>query len=453
MKKIISILTVSLGLIAQAEGEYNLEAAVQNSIQDVVVRQLWPWSTDVVATFHVAGLAWSNAVNVALSASVGGTPVEIPAAAVRDSLAYFPNGEYTLRIDPTQIPALVEKKSVTDFRVALTPSSASEEKIYMIVDLVNAGTVQYLTRGDILSGEFGTFETNLTWITGSTVADARDSLIWTGVTNDIAYATTKMVFRKIPAGTFMMSTNEFAHQVTLSKDYWMGVFEVTQKQYELIYGSLPAINSEFTEARKGDVRSMIDVNQSSIRGNFNYHQSSTESSFLGKLKAHVGSDLLFDLPTEAQWEYACRAGTTTDFNNGQNAASAEEFVSYGIGRVTTNINDGRGGYTDATRVGSYLANAWGLYDMHGNVSEWCLGWYADFTENMEPVTDPTGPETGEYGILRGGSFLSTVAYNKSTSSYRSSETMCSRAPAESLGTWGMRSVGFRVSIQPPAVAE
>ena len=119
----------------------------------------------------------------------------------------------------------------------------------------------------------------------------------------------------------------------------------------------------------------------------------------------TGNGLTFDLPTEAQWEFACRAGTTTAWNNGTDITDTTTDLELNtLGRYKNNQTDGKGGYSQHTTVGSYLPNAWGLYDMHGNVSEWCLDWYvADITSY---TTDPTGPDTGTYRLLRGGSWYS-----------------------------------------------
>jgi len=116
----------------------------------------------------------------------------------------------------------------------------------------------------------------------------------------------------------------------------------------------------------------------------------------------------FSLPTEAQWEYACRAGTTTAFHFGDvlngDKANHDGKYPYGTEKKGNNLEK-------TTVAGSYPANAWGLYDMHGNVAEWCLDWYDDYPGGS--VTDPTGPSSGEVRVYRGGCWSSYGYYCRS----------------------------------------
>lgn len=224
------------------------------------------------------------------------------------------------------------------------------------------------------------------------------------------YKTTKMVLSNINAGKFTMGSpenelgrqkNETQHEVTLTKDFYIGVFETTQKQYELITGSNPSNH-------KGDARPVECVSYNMIRGSekgsgWPADSNVDETSFLGILRAKTG--LNFDLPTEAQWEYACRAGTTTALNSGKDLSDAEQCGEMAeVGRYYYNRSDEKGGCSQHTTVSSYLPNAWGLYDMHGNVCEWCLDWCEDF--NGDPATDPKGDTEGVSRVLRGGSWTS-----------------------------------------------
>ena len=209
------------------------------------------------------------------------------------------------------------------------------------------------------------------------------------------YKTTKLVLRRIEPGKFMMRDN---YEVTLTKPFYCGVFEVTQKQYELVTGGNP---SQF----KGEMRPVERVSWNAIRGNsatYNWPSSANvdPSTFIGKIQARTS--LNFDLPTEAQWEYACRAGTTSKFNNGSDSESDMK----NLGRFVLNQKDGKGGYSGThTVVGSYSPNAWGLYDMHGNVWEWCLDQCGQRNQVFflsSRVTDPVGPSSGGHRVIRGG---------------------------------------------------
>ena len=221
--------------------------------------------------------------------------------------------------------------------------------------------------------------------------------------------TTELWLKLILPGTFTMGsptgelgrfTSETQHAVTLTKPFYMGVFQVTQKQYTLVMGSNPSY-------RKGDTRPVECVSYNDIRGtllgaNWPAHALVDATSFLGKIRARTA--LNFDLPTEAQWEYACRAGTTTALNNGRDLSSTSQDAAMDeVGRYGYNRNDGKGGYSSGhTKVGSYVPNAWGLYDMHGNVWEWCLDWYGSYATGA--VTDPVGSASGSYRVLRGGDY-------------------------------------------------
>ena len=138
-----------------------------------------------------------------------------------------------------------------------------------------------------------------------------------------------------------------------------------------------------------------------------------EDSFMGKLRAKTGE--AFDLPTEAQWEYACRATTGTALNNRHNLTNEITDGNLNkLGRYEYNKKDGKGGYTDAhTVVGSYLPNDWGLYDMHGNVSEWCAD-RLSFSSFPNPQTDPVGPNNNtRERISRGGSWDTSAQHCRS----------------------------------------
>ena len=229
------------------------------------------------------------------------------------------------------------------------------------------------------------------------------------------YKTTKLVLKLVCPGTFMMGSpedelghnhnyygdnnQEDLHKVTLTQPFYMGVFELTQQQYSLVMGSNPS-------SYKGDSRPVECVSYNAIRGStlgaaWPNHRQVDASSFMGKLRSRTG--LTFDLPTEAQWEYTCRAGTSTALNNNKNLTGLDVCPNMAeVGRYYGNLNDGKGGYGQHTIVGKYKPNAWGFYDMHGNVSEWCLDWWVKALDST--MTDPKGGMSGSYRVVRGGSW-------------------------------------------------
>jgi sulfatase modifying factor 1 len=224
-----------------------------------------------------------------------------------------------------------------------------------------------------------------------------------------------MKFAWIPAGTFMMgsptkekgrSKYETQHMVTLTKGFYLAIHPVTQAAWQEVMGNNP---SYF----QGSDLPVEEVTWDDCR------------KFLRKLSKRDGHG--YRLPTEAEWEFACRAGTTTPFFFGKTISTDQ---------VNYNPNDpsGRakkGAYRDETTpVGGFPPNAWGLYDMHGNVWEWCNDWYGPYPK--EEAADPQGPANGGYRVLRGGSFFS---YAKSARS----------ALRDWFGPYRDNHVGFRAA--------
>jgi formylglycine-generating enzyme required for sulfatase activity len=178
------------------------------------------------------------------------------------------------------------------------------------------------------------------------------------------------------------------HEVTLTKPYFMGKYEVTQEQWFEIMGENPSEN-------KGRKLPVTDVSWEDCQ------------EFIKKLNENTKGG--YRLPTEAEWEYACRAETTTAYSFGDEITPKD-----------ANYRDSTIGKPVA--VGSYKSNAFGLYDMHGNVWEWCEDWHAKYPAGA--VTDPKGPATGISRVLRGGSFY--VNESNARSSYRNDYTPTDR---------------------------
>ena len=181
----------------------------------------------------------------------------------------------------------------------------------------------------------------------------------------------------------IMNNQGKQHEVTLTKPFCMGKHEVTQEQWEAVMGKNPS-------STKGAKLPVTNVSWEDCQ------------EFIKKLNAKTNGG--YRLPTEAEWEYACRAGTTTAYSYGDNLTKSDANI------------DG----DSISAVGSYKPNAFGLYDMHGNVWEWCEDWYADYQAGA--VTDPKGPATGERRVLRGGSFNFYVWNTRSSFRFNLSPT-------------------------------
>ena len=191
----------------------------------------------------------------------------------------------------------------------------------------------------------------------------------------------------IPAGKFMMGYPGKDNEVTLTKPFYMGKYEVTQEQWQAVMGSNPS-----------DAKGLkLPVN------NVTWNDC---KDFARKLNAKTNGG--YRLPTEAEWEYACRAGTTASY-------------SFGNAITPTDANYGDLKIGKPLAVGSYKSNAFGLFDMHGNVWEWCEDWFGDYSAGV--VIDPKGPTTGLGRVLRGGSFyFDLVGGSTARSSHRYSFT-------------------------------
>ena len=231
------------------------------------------------------------------------------------------------------------------------------------------------------------------------------------------YKSTKLVLRRCPAGADPLG------RYTLTKDFYAGVFEVTEKQWELVMGSNPS------SYKRGDTYPAEHMSYNDIRGSgdgVNWPSSSAvdATSFLGKLRAKTGLPEL-DLPTEAQWEYACRAGTTTTYYTGD----TEDYLAL-AGWYIKNSNEQK------HPVGEKTANAWELYDMHGNVWEWCLDWH--WKGGSLSGTDPVGAASGSIRTNRGGSWYDETEWlDSSGSTYHN-------VPGDRKPSKGSDDLGFRL---------
>ncbi len=243
------------------------------------------------------------------------------------------------------------------------------------------------------------------------------------VTNSIGM---KLVL--IPAGEFMMGSpreeidgliREFSflkdileaeqpqHRVRITKPYYLGMYEVTQAEYERVMGTNPSAFS-----RSGSSGAKVSGQDTS---RFPVERVSWEEAveFCRKLSAlpeERAAGRVYRLPTEAEWEFACRAGTTTPFHFGSqlNGREANCEGNYPYGTTT------KGPYLERpTTVGSFASNGFGLFDMHGNVWEWCSDWYDSGYYANSPTDDPTGATAGSYRVYRGGSWDDYARHSRS----------------------------------------
>ncbi|MBR3222841.1 MAG: SUMF1/EgtB/PvdO family nonheme iron enzyme [Kiritimatiellae bacterium] len=353
----------------RAEGEVSIEISSElPEVHDVTAQQRYPWNGKVDVSYTVSGDVEGTIKVTATDRTSGET---YTAKAVTGDLGTMA-GTHSLVWDMA-VDGLTFKSTNVTFSVSfeqVTPTA--EQVLYMVVDL-SGGTsassypVSYLA--DVPSGG------------------------WTD-----EYKTTKLVLRRIEPGTVP------TRDITLTKPFYIGVFEVTQRQYELVTGNKPSI---FPNSAYYATRPVEKVSYNMIRGSSNgagWPGSSAvdSTSFIGILRAKAGIED-FDLPTEAQWEYACRAETITHYNNGKNYTNpSQDSAMDEVGRYLYNGgSDSSSSCTTANgtaAVGSYLPNKWGLYDMHGNVWEWCLDWAGGSFSG----TDPVGSSFGLFRVRRGG---------------------------------------------------
>ena len=201
---------------------------------------------------------------------------------------------------------------------------------------------------------------------------------------------TTMKLVLIPAGQFMMgsppdekdrsNSESPQHPVRISKPFYMAVTAVTQKQWKAVMLEFPTASGKFVQINDDNAMGMVswvDANE-----------------FCHRLSAKTRQTVR--LPTEAQWEYACRAGSQTRFYYGDDP-DASQLPEYAW------FDKSIAGQQYPHAVAQKKPNAWGLYDMHGNVNQWCSDYLGSYP--VRPVADPTGPGSGTFHVFRGGSFM------------------------------------------------
>jgi formylglycine-generating enzyme required for sulfatase activity len=207
----------------------------------------------------------------------------------------------------------------------------------------------------------------------------------------------------VQPGSFTMGQDGVAtpeHNVTLTKGFYLGKYEVTQAQYEAVMtGNSDGLSATPSQYGGNADRPVEKVSWDDIQ------------KFLTRLNAQEAGNIpagwSYVLPTEAQWEYACRAGTTTAYSWGDSITSDDANYNWD-GDWNTGAD-----FKQTRDVGQYSANPWGFFDMHGNVWEWTADWYAAYSSGAQ--TDPEGPATGSSRVYRGGSWSLTGTSLRSAS--------------------------------------
>ena len=414
----MKVTTVLASFMAAA----SLNAAV---IEQVIVRQQWPWSTDVKVEYKLSGV--TSPVDISVKAFNGNVELDatrLASAMTGDRFGIAENGVGTIIIDPVKAFG-TSKIALANFKVKLSLSESkiqnSQEVLYRILDLeANPVTYEDVRRADFYNGKYGDFVTDFTEIGKMIGSDdfttsLDDVFIWTGVTNNLAYKTTKLVLRKIkakdrhfymgagellvngetviPAQYTCLASDIFRVKVSFTNDYWIGVFEVTEKQYALLTGAdASSISAD------ASVKPCKGIKYSEMRGTPSEWSSwpanvyeVTSDSILQTIRNRIPG-MVIDLPTEAQWEYASRAGTDTQLycgrsitgSNGHKSASAD--MAWNKDSTPLDENGNRSVMT----VGRLLPNAYGLYDTLGNAAELVRDIFDP--DKPAPTGNPSGPE-------------------------------------------------------------
>ena len=212
----------------------------------------------------------------------------------------------------------------------------------------------------------------------------------------------------IKAGTFM----RIKFPVTITRDFWIGKHEVTQAEYAAVVGRNP---SHFTGDSNRPVEKVTFFDAS------NYCATVTQRE---RQAGRLPAGYEYRLPSEGEWEYACRAGATNLYSFGDDASVADQFA------WTAENSDAA-----SHPVGQKRPNAWGLHDMHGNVWEWCSDWFEAYP--AAPLTNPVGPATSKYKLFKGGGWNQDLEYGRASSRFMMSPSN------------GIHFVGFRLALGPP----
>ena len=414
-----------------AAAVFAMAASAAVTVTGVSAHTRWPWNGLVDVDFTISDSSVADLYKVEVRAAyAGGTKTICASTYLNEPLV----GTGTHRVT-WDLAADFPELKVDDLQVAvvvapLSAAGVDASDVYMVIDLSSGPNssrypVRYTTAAPTLVS------------TNDLVACAADP-----------NRTTKLWLKRMKAGTFPFGgtdCNKGAGDFKVSlSPFYIGVFELTQMQYALVMNAWPSV---MTNVAYRAARPVTNVNYEDVIGHNNWPNNRTmsEGSYIAKMRARTGL-ATFSLPTEAQWEYACRAGGKKSIY-----ASASTGRYNFVGATTYNEAPNE---ASTALVGSYNANAWGLYDTLGNVWEMCLDAFASVedlktlynwdNELQTPVPDPIGPAvnaTPKYHATRGG------GWNNSESGFCSAH----RRDRGNLSNFtGLRrdSIGFRVAVSP-----
>ena len=444
MNRLVSSAIVSFLLVAEASAM---------TLGKMLVRQQDPWDERVRIEYRLDGEADETATVDCFVRRLDGAPVCDTLTSLGGSWAgerfRLKPGFHVLWWTPAKgcVAADVEELS---FALAI---EASNEK-YMIVDISNPEAYEVSYTNDI-------------------PASALTEEMSPGMDSNV-YRETKIVLRHIRPGTFMMGSPvtetgrattyahgdflEDLHQVTLTNEFWIGVFPISRGQWMRICPAQTHVSPNHWRTQDGqgfayNVSRLDIVGENSITNwpNSTDVDELEDVCLLGRLRnrsrGQLPAGFVFAMPTEAQWEYACRAGTTTAFNDGSDLVFEEDGVtSLALDRLGRYKEDANGLFW--IRIASFQPNAWGLYDMHGGVAE--IVWDMcplDLSQlGTEPVVEPRGKnyvgfDWGRQQTVRGGyAYCGSAAYCRSAARRQSTDAMT----GQDYNVWGY--CGFRLAV-------
>ena len=407
-------------------------AAIAADVDHVFVRQQWPWSANVTVEYRLSNVG-AAPVSLSIEAFDGETPLDsqrLAAACSGDVYGITENGIHKFSFDPAEAFGS-SQVAYNDFKIRLSVSETPNmaDVLYRIIDLQNGG-YENLTRADFYNNKgYGAFVTNYADIGAGYTTDLEDVFIWTGVTNNPEYKTTKLVLRRIPATNVSWPYHAFNEatrvNVTLTNDFWVAVFDFTYEQWKTVMGSY---KGSFTDAEAYPDFATYPV--SGVRwdlcAGYDYAwpvdsdvpQQNTAFMFAKLMTLDAG--LVFNFPTEAQWEWAAYGGAT---NSSSHGATYSTHVAWD--------NSNAGGHPHP--VGLKRPNAFGLYDAIGNVTKFCRDWYVSSASianseamQADPLVDPVGPSKAESVASVGTAFGNRVMRGSSYANSSSQSTVHAR---------------------------